>query len=45
LYARLTQDKKQRYHAIGYWCSTCGEQYDAVLNKRILDAMSEYQFV
>ena len=26
LYTRLTKDKKQRYHAIGWWCSTCGEQ-------------------
>ena len=45
LYARLTKDKKQRYHAIGWWCSTCGDTYDGYLNRRIPKALSEYQFV
>ena len=45
LYTRLTKDKKQRYHAIGWWCSTCGEQYDANLQKRIPGALSDYEFV
>ena len=45
LYARLREHGKQRYYAIGWWCSTCGEQYDANLEKRIPAAMSEYQFV
>ena len=45
LYARLREHGKQRYYAIGWWCSTCGKRYDANLEKRVSAAMSEYQFV
>ena len=42
LYARLRGHGKQRYHAIGWWCSTCGEQDDANLRNPRQSWLSEY---
>jgi hypothetical protein len=42
LYTRVTKDKKQRYTAIGWWCPTCGENYDGKLKLKISGALSEY---